>query len=235
MLCLKSLKRICFQFAAFLFAGSLLSACFSAKATPIPERFTIQYTPASSAWLAVLENCAGTNLVSVEQRTTSFLDPNSVDLVIRIGMAGIQPPHAYQIGKDDLVVILNPKNPIKTLTKAQVLGLFTGQLAGWQELKGSNSPVQVWAFNSGDDIQQVFDRSIMGGSLVVSTARLANNPTEMLTAVANDTNAIGIINRRAKTDEVSGAFTAASDLPVLAITSTEPNGTLLGILACMQK
>jgi hypothetical protein len=235
MLCIKCQNRNFIQFAAFLIASLLLSSCLSTLATPTPDRFTVQYTPSSSAWLAALEKCAGSNLVSVEQRTTSFLDPDSVDLVIQIGMFGIQPPHAYPIGKDDLVVILNPKNPIKTLTKAQVLSLFNGQIAGWQELKGSNALVQVWAFNSGDDIQQVFDQSILGGSLVVSTARLANGPSEMLTAVANDTNAIGIINRRLKTNEVSEAFTAASNLPVLAITSTEPNGTLSGILACMQK
>lgn len=221
-------------FAFLILVCLLLPSCNSATPTVPAGPLTIQYTAAAAPWLADLYDCAGANVVTAEQRAADFLDPQSVNLAIRIGQPANLTSAAYQIGSEELLVILNPQNPINSLTAEQVRELFTGQVLNWREIKGSNAPVQVWVFSSGEDVQQIFEQTALGGSPVTSTARLAAGPDEMAQAIASDVNAIGLLTRHWKTGNISAVYTVAS-VPVLALTPAEPQGAVQELLACLQK
>ena len=221
-------------FTFLILACFLLSSCNSATPTAAVEPITVQYTATTAPWLADLYDCAGANVVAAEQRAADFLDPQSVNLAIRIGQPDNLISHAFQIGSEELLVIVNPHNPVNALTAEQVRGLFTGQVLIWQEVNGSNAPVQVWAFSSGEDVQQIFEQTALGGSPVTSTARLAADPDEMAQAIASDVNAVGILTRHWKMGNVSVVYTVAT-LPVLALTNAEPQGAIQELIACLQK
>ncbi len=221
-------------FAFLTLACFLLPSCNSATPTIPEESITVLYTAAAAPWLASLYDCAGANVVTTEERAADFLDLHSVDMAIRIGQTANMTSPAYQIGSEELLVIINPQNPINALTGEQVRGLFTGQVLNWQEVKGPNAPVQVWVFSSGEDVQQIFEQTTLGGSPVTSTARLAAGPDEMVQAITSDVNAVGILTRRWKADDISSVYTVAS-VPVLALTPGEPQGVVQKILACLQK
>jgi len=212
----------------------LLPSCNSAAPTAAVEQLTVQYTSASVPWLAGLYDCANPNVVNAEQRAADLMDLQSDDLAIRIGLPDNLTSPAYQIGSEDLLVIVNRQNTINALTTEQVRGLFTGRIQDWQEVNGSSSQVQVWVFSSGEDVQQIFEQTVLEGSPITPTARLAAGPDEMLQAIANDVNAVGILTRHWKMGNVSDVYTAAT-VPVLVITSGEPKGAVQGILACLQK
>ena len=213
----------------------LLSSCNSSAPTTKPEQLSVQYTAASVPWLAGLYKCAGANVVTAGQRGADFLDPQSADMVIRIGQSDNMTSFVYQIATDDLLVIANPQNPTGKLTTDQVYGLFTGQVQNWKTINGTDAPVLAWVFPAGEDIQQVFKQTTLEGSPVTSAARLANSPAEMLQAVEKNVNTIGIITSRSMSGNVTDVYMAANNLPVLAITLTKPQGALAYILACMQK
>lgn len=194
----------------------------------------MQYTAATTPWLSDLYACAGNNIVKTELRAVDFLDLEAADLIMRVGQPADLPLPAYQIDTEDILVIVNPKNPIKKLTLEQVRGLFSGQIMNWKDIDGPNAPVQVWVYASGEDVQQIFNQTALGGSPVTSFARLATGPDEMAQAVADDVNAIGILTKHWKADNVSDVFTVAS-VPVLAITPSESQMELNNNLACMQK
>ncbi len=221
-------------FAFLILACFLLPSCNSATPTAAAKPITIQYTAAAAPWLANIHDCAGANVIAAEQRAADFLDPQSADLAIRIGQPANLASPAYQIGSEELLVIVNPQNPVNTLTAEQVRGLFTGQALNWQELNGSNTQVQVWVFAAGEDIQQIFEQTALGSSPVTSTARLAPGPDEMAQAIADDVNAVGILTRRWKAGNVSDVYTVAA-VPVLALTPAEPQGAVQELLACLQK
>ncbi len=170
-----------------------------------------------------------------ELRAADFQDLQSADLVIRIGQPDNPTSYAYQIGTDDLLVIVNSRNPVNKLTADQVRGLFTGRIQNWKDVNGANAPIQAWVFPSDEDVQQVFEQAVLGGSPVTSAARLANSPDEMLQAIVKDVNAIGIITRRWNTGNALVVFTSAGSLPVIAGSLSKPQGTLAQILACLQK
>ena len=213
----------------------LLTSCSHAKPTATLEPIMVQYSFATQPWLVNLNNCAGKSIVMSELRVANSQDPQSVDLVLRFGHPDILTTPSYQIGTDDLIVIVNPQNPVNQLTSDQVRGIFTGQIQTWEVINGTKTQVHVWVFPPGEDVQQIFDQSALGGSPINSQARLANNPTEMSQVVSKDINAIGLLTRRWKTGHLSDVFTVASGLPVLAITQSVPHGVLTQILACLEK
>ncbi len=222
------MKKFCFLFFVFL-----LAACASPTPTPQAEPIRVQYTFAAQPWLADVYDCAGENIVSAELRAADYLDLSSTDLVLRIGDANITSP-AYQIGTEEILVIVNPQNPANSLTADEVLGLFTGSIQDWQEVNGADATVQVWVFAAGEDVQQIFEQTALGGAPVTSLARLAPGPEEMAQAIADDVNAIGILTRHWKADNVAAAFTVAT-FPVLALVPGDPPAFSLDIIACLQR
>jgi hypothetical protein len=222
------------SFAFIILACFLLSSCNSATATPTVEKFTVQYTAASVPWLAGLYSCASTKVIEADQRAADLIDVQSADMAIRIGQPDKLTFPAYQIGNDDLLVITNPQNPVGKLSSEQVRGLFSGQIQNWQEVNGTDGQVQVWAFSSGEDVEQLFEQITLEGSPITSIARLATGPDEMSQAIANDKNAIGILTRHWKAGNVAEVFTVAS-LPVLALTPEKPKEEIKELIACLQK
>jgi hypothetical protein len=222
------------RFALYVFI-LLPASCTPAIPAATHEPIHIQYSFAAQPWLGKVSDCADGNIVTAELRAADFQDFQSADMVIRIEQPDNLTSNAYQIGTDDLLIIVNPQNPIKKLTFDQVRGLFTGWIQNWKGVKGSEAPVQAWVFPAGEDVQQIFEQTVLDGSPVTSAARLANSPDEMSQAVEKDINAIGIITRHWNTENVSDVITVANSLPVLAITLSKPQGTLAHILACMQK
>jgi PBP superfamily domain len=219
----------------YLFTILLLVSC--APSTPVitPVLFTVQYTFATTPWMENLSTCAGNRVINAELRAEGFQDLESSDLVMRIGFSARFVTPAFQIGKDELLVITNSHNPVNQLTIDQVRALFIGRFQTWKAINGNDTPVHVWVFPAGEDIQQVFEQSVLGGTSITSQARLANSPEEMSQAIAGDADGIGIITRRLKIENTSDVFTAASSLPVLVLTRSEPQGDLAQILACLQK
>ncbi len=219
----------------FLFLILLLVSCGPATPVKTPVLFTIQYTFATTPWLENLSTCAGNRVINAELRSVGFQDLEFSNLVMRIGQSAQMISPAYQIGKDDLLVITNSRNPVRQLTIDQVRALFIGRFQTWKATNGNDTPVHVWVFPPGEDVQQIFGESILAGSSVTSQARLANSPEEMSQAIAGDVDAVGIITRHLKAENTPDVFTAASNLPVLVSTRSDLQGDLAQILACLQK
>jgi phosphate transport system substrate-binding protein len=49
------------------------------------------------------------------------------------------------IDKEPFVVIVNPKNPIKSLTRDQIRDIFTGVVTNWHSLGGPNATIKVYS------------------------------------------------------------------------------------------
>jgi hypothetical protein len=212
----------------------LFASCSTTTLTPTAAIINIQYTSAAEPWLAALYSCAGNTVVTADPRAADFQDLQTADLVIRLGQPDNLTASAFQIGTDNLLVIVNPQNPVKKLDASQVRGLFSGRIQNWKDAGGSDSPAQVWAFSQADDLQTIFNQVALSSSPVTSTARLASSPDEMIQAVSRDVNAIGILTGRLKTSNVSVVFTV-TNVPVLVLTRSDPPGEITSILSCLQK
>lgn len=211
----------------------VLAACSNSTATP-DSPLLIQYTHAAQPWLADMETCAGERAILPELSAPDFQDLSHADMAIRIGEEVLSDSIAYQVGSDEIVVILNPQNNLSGLTIREVSGLFSGEIQDWQEIGGSPAVVQVWVFPPGEDLQSLFVGTSLAGLSVTSLARLATSPEAMITAVSEDVNAVGILTLRWMTAGVKSVY-SAGEFPVLVFLPEEPGAGMEDVVACMQK
>jgi DNA-binding transcriptional LysR family regulator len=213
---------------------TIFAACGPSELSTTPTPITVQYTSASAPWLRLIFDCAGTKVVNAEQRAADYQDQQSFDIAIRIGHPAQSSLPAYQIGSEDIIIVTNPQNPVTSLSGSQVRGLFTGQIMNWDVVGGAKAEVTVWVYSPDDDIQQILDEKVLQGSIVASTARLAANPDEMVHAIANDANAVGVLTRSFKNGDVENVYNVLA-VPVLAVSEFGETGAVQDLLACLQK
>jgi hypothetical protein len=213
---------------------TLLVSCAGGSPLPGAKSLNVQYTPASAPWVAELQSCAGDIVIQANQVSADYLHAQDADLTLRIGSPSISSTFSYQVGSEAIVVVVNPSNPLNSLSLDQVRQVFGGQVQNWAEIGGSDHAIQVWTFSSGDDITQEFSKLILGGSPVTSKALLSSSLDEMATEVANDLFAIGFLPKSSVTNTLSEAY--LTDLiPVVAQTPIEVTQEVINILACLQK
>jgi phosphate transport system substrate-binding protein len=123
---------------------------------------------------------------------------------------------------------------VDSLTLNQVRSIFLGQTANWKEVGGNDLPLQVWTFSPDEDVQGIFDKTVMNGEPVTSLARLATSALNMLKDVGTTPGSIGLLPRHLLAGAVKDVYTVGTT-PVLAITKSEPQGVVRELIRCLQE
>jgi ABC-type phosphate transport system substrate-binding protein len=164
----------------------------------------------------------------------NLTDPHSADVIIRLGAPDDLTTPAFQISTEDILVITHPQAGIASLNMEQVRSIFLGQTLNWKEVGGNDLAVQVWSFSPNEDAQEIFNKVVMHGEPVTSTARLAVSSKNMAEVVKTNPGSIGVLPRRYLTDGEQNVFNSAN-VPVLAITQVVPIGIVNGLINCLQR
>jgi hypothetical protein len=152
-------------------------------------------------------------------------DASTADLVLRVGEPALLSSYAYQIDTEEILIVTQRQSPVQNLTLDEARALFSGL---------GDPSVQVWVYAAGADVQGVFDQTVMEGRAVSASARLAANPQQMSDTLVNEPNTVGILPRHWKAGDSREVFSAGT-VPVLAMTSVEPQGAIQDLIACLQK
>jgi len=200
-------------------APAVFSACGSPTPVVTPEVVTVYSTSAAQPWLEPLYACAESFAV-----ISRVDDSSSADILLRVGEPGFLASPAFQIDSEEILVVAHRQSPVQNLTHEEARALFAGQ---------GDPSVQVWVYASEEDVQKAFDQFVMEGRSVTSSARLAANPQQMSDTLVNESNAVGILPRHWKAGDTREVLTVAT-VPVLAITSREPQGVIKELIACLQ-
>jgi phosphate transport system substrate-binding protein len=100
---------------------------------------------------------------------------------------------AIPIGKDGLTVIVNPANPVNSLTPAQIKDIYTGNYTNWKQVGGSDMPVVVIGRDSASGTRDYFTSSIMGGANATKTMLEKNSNGAVTLTIAQTPGAIGYV------------------------------------------
>lgn len=202
----------------FLLFSFLLASC-AAPTQTLPTQTITAYAAASAQpWMSGLFACANEHSIIVE---VTAEDP---DISLRIGESGNFISPVYQIGEEEILVVVNRENPIQSLSLEDVQAIFAGQ---------GNESVQVWVYASGEDLQKVFDQFVMKGRSVSSFARLAPHPQELSEVLNSDAGAIGFLPKRWVAGDLREVYSVGW-FPVLAVTNEEPQSAVRTVLGCLQ-
>lgn len=71
-----------------------------------------------------------------------------------------------EVGVNKVAVFIHPSNPVNSLTKEQMKGLFTGKITNWKDVGGKDAPVLVvWGKNSPGQ-NALFTKVILDGEKI---------------------------------------------------------------------
>lgn len=150
-----------------------------------------------------------------------------------ISAAGLK---EFRIGKAGILFVANPANPVKALSLAQIKDLFSGKIANWKDVGGSDVPVTVVTAIPGDGVRTSMEEKVMGGTAVSTGARAMQLGSQIPMVVAQIPGAIGCV---AKAYVSSGVTAIKTDKPVAAdlffVTKGEPSEEARKLIAAAQK
>jgi phosphate transport system substrate-binding protein len=123
--------------------------------------------------------------------------------LVDIGNSGRSPSdeevHKYELkmfkwAVDGVGVVVNPKNPVQSLTTAQLKDIFAGTLTNWHQVGGSDKGINLYTRDEASGTRQVFWKKALAKGDITPTANVVPSNGAMKTAVANDPWGIGFVS-----------------------------------------
>jgi hypothetical protein len=198
----------------------VLTACGTATPTADSQILTVYATSSAQSWLTKLYVCAAGSSVALKASA------ESPDIYLRVGEPEVFASPAYKVGEEEILVVVPRNSSVQNMNLAETSELFAKGVSPLGSL-------QVWVYSSDADVQMAFDQLVMNGRSVFSSAKLAVSPQNMSDMLNSDPAVIGILPRHWKMGSVREVFSAGR-VPVLAITKSEPQGTVIGLISCLQ-
>ena len=212
------MRRIFFFFITFILL--LLSSCMTSTPQITPQVVAVYSTSGATPWLVDVYSCAESFAI-----ISRVDDPSTAEIVLRIGEPDYLIGFAYQIDAEEILIVTHRQSPVQNLTLEDAQNLFAGF---------DDPSVQMWVYDSAEDVFGAFDQFVMKGRSVSSSARMAVTPQQMSDILNSDANAVGILPRHWKAGDVREVYSVGT-VPVLAITQSEPQGVINQLIGCLQK
>jgi len=85
------------------------------------------------------------------------MSPDEKNYADVAGISVIETP----IALDALVIIVNPENPITSLSIKQIQDIYTGKITNWKEVGGNDAPIKPLVRNANSGSQELFKSLVM--------------------------------------------------------------------------
>jgi len=143
----------------------------------------------SSSFASLLSGDADLAITSrriTNQEVEQFIDAGLGDLTTF--------EHEKIIGQDGLVVIVPPENDLQELTLSQIEGVFSGRINNWNQLGGTDLPINVYAPSLKSGEAEFFQTTVLDVELAVFDSNITHldSLSEVADRVANDPAGIGL-------------------------------------------
>jgi len=157
---------------------------------PLVEKLAEQYRRDNDG--IQMEIAAGGSVVGINAVQAGRVDVGmaSRDLKDSEMKAGMQ---QFPIAYDALAVIVNPKNPVRSLTVVQLRDIYLGKLTSWKELGGPDTRIRAVVREVSSGTRGAFDDLVLGGQAPAVRSSAEVTAGEVETTVAGDPGAIGYV------------------------------------------
>jgi phosphate transport system substrate-binding protein len=131
-----------------------------------------------------------------------------------------------QFSTDKLVMIVNKKNPVTAISKAQFKGIAAGKITNWNQLGGPDLAIKVITGTPTTATRLVVERQVLDGAAFSAGATEVRTTAEELKRVSHDPGAIGMISSRyidAPGAQVKGVDGPSASRPWGVVTIGKPS------------
>lgn len=179
-------------------SGNAITVAGSTAFQPFAEKLADQFmagTPGASVTIQ-----GGGSAVGIQATLSGAADIGMADMVTL-------PKEALTlktviVARDGIVMVVNPKNTVKTLTVDQIRDIYNGKIRNWKDAGGKDHAVTVISREEGSGTRSSFETIIKNVTLTKEAIIQDSNGTVRET-VANDINSIGYISHGLVNDKIS--------------------------------
>ncbi len=123
--------------------------------------------------------------------------------LVDIGNSGRKPTdeeiNRYQLklfkwAIDGVAPVVNPKNPVKKLSKSQVIDIFAGKVDNWKALGGEDRKINVYTRDAASGTREVFWKMALDKGPITDGALVVKSNGAMKSAVSQDPYGIGYVS-----------------------------------------
>ncbi|MHB9094542.1 MAG: PstS family phosphate ABC transporter substrate-binding protein [Eubacteriales bacterium] len=137
-------------------------------------------------------------------------------------------PQEYEIALDGVAIIVSPDVQVKNLNLPQLKDIFTGRVANWKQVGGSDSPITVVSRESNSGTYLYVKEHVLKDESYTGNAIMVQSSPGVGDEVAKRNHAIGYLgiadaHRNTKV-KIIGISTDASSAPVLPSLQTVKSG-----------
>lgn len=100
-------------------------------------------------------------------------------------------PVEHVVAFDCIVPIVNPSNPVSSLTVEQLKDIYTGKIRNWKEVGGPDKPIAVITRDSSSGTYEVWEQKILNKEPVTPRALVVASSGAVIQTVAKNPLAIG--------------------------------------------
>ncbi|TCD48944.1 phosphate ABC transporter substrate-binding protein [Chlorobium sp. N1] len=157
--------------AALLLGGADVSAAGtgividgSTTVGPIAKSFAAYYMKKTGVAVTVSESGSGNGAKSLINGACDIaamsrdMKPQEIAAARKMGVNPVQ----HVAALDAIAIIVNPANPVRGLTRAQIAGIYTGRYTNWQQVGGPNARIVVIQRESNSGTQESFKTLVTG-------------------------------------------------------------------------
>lgn len=123
--------------------------------------------------------------------------------LVNIGNTGRKPTDSevsryslkmYQWAVDGVAPVVNPRNKVKQLSKAQLAEIFAGRINNWKQLGGVDRKINLYTRDEASGTREVFWEKGLSKGRIAPSANVVISNGAMKSAVSQDPYAIGYVS-----------------------------------------
>ena len=95
---------------------------------------------------------------------------------------------------DGVGIVVNPRNPVKSLTKSQLMDIFAGKISSWKTLGGADKEINLYTRDKSSGTRAVFWKMALSKGEVSPKANFVVSNGAMKSVVSNDPYGIGYVS-----------------------------------------
>jgi phosphate transport system substrate-binding protein len=138
---------------------------------------------------------SGVGIASLLDKTTDIATSSRKikDEEINKAKSSSVSPYETVIAMDGIALIVNPKNPMKTITKDQIKNIYTGKISDWSQLGGAHAKIVAVTRDTSSGTFEAFEALALNKEKVRPDALATASNQAVAQIVAQTPGAIGYV------------------------------------------
>ncbi|MBC7329161.1 PstS family phosphate ABC transporter substrate-binding protein [bacterium] len=130
--------------------------------------------------------------------------------------------HETKVAIDGISVIVNPQNPINSLTISQLKDIYTGRIKSWKELGGQDLKITAVGRDTPSGTYELFKEKVLGEENYAPTVLNTPSNNQIAMTVSQDLGAIGYVGVA-----YADKFAKSGKVKIIAIAKDKSSSPLL--------